>query len=118
MSCLTPLARLRIVPVNGTRQCDGSVIRLRLLPGSRPIKNIHSSRKTNLQMLIAKYSLRCLLLILAAVSLTLSSACTNTSSNAKPSYNNTQTSSTTTTHNEENPPPPATRSAQHSGTPQ
>ena len=62
-----------------------------------------------------KNSIRYLLMALAA-SLTLS-ACDSTSS-SKPGYNNTQTSSTTTTHNEENPPPPATRSAQHSGTPQ
>ena len=61
--------------------------------------------------------MRYLLLVLVAVSLTMP-ACTDTSSSRKPSYNNTQTSSTTTTHNEENPPPPATRSAQHSGTPQ
>ncbi len=61
--------------------------------------------------------MRYIFLALAVASLTLS-ACTNTASNSKPNYNTTQTSSTTTTHNEENPPPPATRSAQHSATPQ
>ena len=61
--------------------------------------------------------MRYLFLVLAAASLTLS-ACNTSSFSRKPSYNNTQTSTTTTTGNEENPPPPATRSAQHSGTPQ
>ena len=61
--------------------------------------------------------MRYLFLALATAALTLP-ACTDTASSRKPNYNTTQTSSTTTTGNEENPPPPATRSAQHSGTPQ
>jgi ABC-type uncharacterized transport system auxiliary subunit len=59
------------------------------------------------------------LALFAIASLTLS-ACNSPSSATNPntSYNTKQTSTTTTTGNEENPPPPATRSAQHSGTPQ
>lgn len=99
-----------------TNLCNRLVRWPRLPLGNRRLEKF-TSAEINFQMIIAKYSARCLLLAFAAVSMTLS-ACTNTSSSAKPSYNNTQTSSTTTTGNEPNPPPPATRSAQHSGTPQ